>query len=158
MTSDLIAQTGMSEYDFMEFECFVSKVNIEGFLYAADNYSPRFESPELQAATEDLSDLRAFYRKHLPTVEAWYEEVGGEKACDLHNDHVDESRKRIEDARLWGVLCTDGYVITCDNEEARERWIAELQESAGKGWRVPAMRVYRTVPGGKWTETPLDAA
>lgn len=144
--------TTWSDFDFLEFECFVSKVEHEGFLYAADNYGPEFEDPKLQAVTDSLDTLRAFYREHRSKVDAWYTQVGPERACDLHNDHVDEERKRREDARLFGIRCEDGYVITSDSEEDRASTVAYLLENKGRGWRVPAVLLAREVPGGEWTE------
>lgn len=144
--------TDWSDYDFLEFEGFVSKVHIEGFLYAADNYGPEFEDPQLQAVTESLDTLRAFYQEHRRKVDAWYEQVGPERACDLHNDHVDEERRRENDACLYGIRCTDDYVITCDSEEYRDWQAAYLLENKGNGWRVPATLLARDVPGGEWTE------
>jgi hypothetical protein len=144
--------TTWSDFDFLEFEAFVSKVENEGFTYAAENYSPRFESPELQAIAEDLGALRTLYVENEAKVDVWYQQVGPERACDLHNDHVDEERQRREDARLFGIRCTDGYVITYDTAENRDRNSAFLLESKGKGWRQPAVLLAREVPGGEWTE------
>lgn len=155
-TSSIQNPTDWSDYDFLEFEGFVSKVHHEGFLYAADNYGPRFEDPKLQAVTESLDTLRAFYREHRSKVDAWYEAVGMERACDLHNAHVDEERQRREDACLFGIRCTDGYVITCSTEDNRARQVAYLLENKGKGWREPAALLSREVPGGEWTsEVPV---
>ncbi|MFF2864569.1 hypothetical protein ACFVSX_32395 [Streptomyces rubiginosohelvolus] len=144
--------TPWSDYDFLEFECFVSKVGIEGFSYAAEHYGPEFENAELQKVTDDLGTLRAFYREHFPKVGAWYEMVGGERACDLHNAHVDEARKREEDSCLFGVRCTDGHVITYRTAPARDTHAQYLLENRGKGWREPAVMLRRLVPGGEWTE------
>lgn len=144
--------TEWSDFDFLEFEGFVHKVAIEGFLYAADNYGPEFEDPQLKAVTESLDSLRAFYREHLPKVEAWYEQVGMQRACDLHNAHVDEERQRREDARLFGIRCTDGFVITVGSEEEREQRATYLLKNAGQGWRVPASLLRRDVPGGAWSD------
>lgn len=151
-TSDIQNPTDWSEYDFLEFECFVSKVNNEGFTYAAENYGPCFESPELQSIAADLGTLRTLYVENEDKVDTWYEAVGGERACDLHNAHVDEERQRREDARLFGIRCTDGFILTKDSEEDRERTVAYLLENKDKGWRVPAVLLAREVPGGEWTE------
>lgn len=151
-TASIHNPTTWSDYDFLEFECFVSKVGFEGFTYAAENYPPRFEDTELQAVANDLGALRVFYLKHEPKVDAWYEQVGPDRACDLHNAHVDEERQRREDAHLFGIRCTDGYVITCDTEADRDRHAAYLLENVGKGWREPAGLLRRDVAGGEWTE------
>lgn len=150
--TDIQNPTDWSDYDFLEFECFVSKVENEGFTYAAENYGPEFEDPNLQTLADDLSTLRALYLKNESKVDAWYAQVGPERACDLHNDHVDEERRRREDACLFGIRCTDGYVITCDSEQFRDSQTAYLLENEGKGWRVPAVLLRRTVPGGEWTD------
>ncbi|MFF7130352.1 hypothetical protein [Streptomyces sp. NPDC008240] len=151
-TANIQNPTDWSDYDFLEFEGFVHKVENEGFTYAAENYGPEFESPELQTAAADLGSLRRLYLENEAKVDDWYTAVGGERACDLHNDHVDEARKRREDARLYGIRCTDGVVITCDTEQSRDRHAAYLLENAGKGWRVPETLLRRDVPGGDWTD------
>lgn len=150
--TDIQNPTDWSDFDFLEFEAFVSKVENEGFTYAAEEYPPNFESPELQAIAADLGTLRTLYVENEAKVEAWWLKVGGERACDLHNAHVDEERKRREDARLFGIRCTDGFVLTEESEDARDRRAAYLLENQGKGWRVPATLLTRQVPGGEWTE------
>jgi hypothetical protein len=151
-TTSIQNPTNWSDFDFLEFEAFVSKVENEGFTYAAEEYPPRFESPELQAMAADLSTLRTLYVENESKVDDWYAQIGGERACDLHNDHVDEARKRREDARLFGIRCTDGLVLTKDTEESRDSTATYLLENEGKGWRVPQVLLRREVPGGEWTE------
>jgi len=151
MTTDIQNPTAWSDFDFLEFEAFVSKVENEGFAYAAENYGPNFESPELQAIAADFGQLRALYLENEAKVDDWYTQVGGERACDLHNAHVDEERQRREDARLFGIRCTDGFVLTKDSEEDRERTVAYLLENRSKGWRVPETLLRRDTPGGEWT-------
>jgi hypothetical protein len=150
--TDVQNPTDWSDYDFLEFEGFVSKVDHESFLYAADNYGPEFEDPKLQAVANSLDTLRAFYQEHRPKVNAWYDIVGMEQACDLHNAHVDEERKRKDDACLFGIRCTDGFVITCDSKQDRDGTVQYLQENKGRGWREPAALLSRSVVGGEWTE------
>lgn len=150
--TDIHNPTDWSDYDFLEFEAFVSKVGNEGFTYAAEEYPPHFESPELQAIADDLGKLRNLYEDNEPKVDAWYEQVGGERACDLHNAHVDEARQRRAEACLFGVRCTDGHVLTYDTEDYRDRHAAYLLENAGNGWRVPEVLVRRDVPGGEWID------
>lgn len=152
MSSSISNPTDWSDYDFLEFEAFVSKAANEGFTYAAEEYAPEFESPGLQAIADDLGKLRTLYVENEPKVDAWYATVGGERACDLHNAHVDEARQRQEDACLFGVRCTDGHVITFDTEDEREGYVAYLLENQDKGWRVPAVLLRRDVPGGEWTD------
>ncbi|MFV8127505.1 hypothetical protein [Streptomyces syringium] len=152
MTENLIAQTGMSEYDFLELECFVSKVGREGFRYAAEEYAPRFESETLAEQASTFGGLRALYRQHRPAVDAWYEQVGGRAACDLHNAHVDEARQREEDACLWGIRCTDGYIIASPTKQLRDLTAAELQANPHSGWRTPAALLRRDEPGGEWAD------
>ncbi|MFF9175935.1 hypothetical protein [Streptomyces sp. NPDC014793] len=150
--------TEWSDFDWLEFEGFVSKVENEGFAYAAENYPPRFESSELQALTAEFGSLRRLYRENEAKVDAWYSQVGPERACDIHNAHVDEARQRREDARLFGIRCTDDFVLTFDSESNRDRQAAYLLENVGKGWRVPQTLLRRDVPGGAWTdERPATA-
>lgn len=149
--TDIQNPTNWSDFDFLEFEAFVCKVENEGFTYAAEEYGPNFESPELQAVADDLGKLRTLYVENEAKVDTWWSTVGGERACDLHNAHVDEERQRREDARLFGIRCTDGYVITKDSEESRAHTVAYLLENSGKGWRVPAVLLRRDTPGGEWT-------
>ena len=151
-TSTIQNPTTWSDFDFLEFEAFVSKVENEGFTYAAENYGPNFEAPELQTIAADLGQLRTLYVENEDKVEAWWLAVGPERASDLHNAHVDEERQRREDARLFGIRCTDGFVLTYETEENRDRGSAYLLENKDKGWRVPAVLLAREVAGGEWTE------
>lgn len=149
--------TDWSDYDFLAFVSFVWKVEREGFTYAAENYGPKFETPALQAAANDLRALRTLFREHGSKVDAWSEAVGGKQACDLHNDHVDEERKREVDACLFGVRCTDGFVIHYATEEYRDQQVAYLQANAGKGYRIPVAVLSRTEAGGIWTQVqPIE--
>ncbi|MET7713725.1 hypothetical protein [Streptomyces sp. NPDC005407] len=146
----------LSPYDFMEMVVFQHKVEWErSFPYAWSNYGPKFEDPALAEYEAVRWKFSRLYSHYKPKVLAWREKVGGEKACDLHNAHVDEERQRREDACLFGIRCTDGYVITCDTEESRGRQAAYMAENAGKGWREPASLLHREVPGGEWTEVPV---
>jgi hypothetical protein len=148
--------TDWSDFDFLEFEAFVSKVANEGFTYAAENYGPNFESPELQTIADDHGTLRTLYVENEAKVDAWWIAVGGERACDLHNAHVDEERQRREDARLFGIRCTDGFVITSESQEGRDRTVAYLLAQADKqGLRRPAALLRRDVPGGEWADEQL---
>lgn len=153
--TDMQNPTGLSDYDFLEFECFVSKVENEGFQYAWENYSPRFETAELNERASTWQGMRALYREYEPAVTAWYKTVGARRACDLHNAHVDEERKRRNDACLWGVRCEDGYVIHEHSREDRDQLVAQMLEGQGNGWRTPVALLSRAVPGGEWTEEPL---
>ena len=150
--TDIQNPTTWSDFDWLEFEAFVSKVENEGFTYAAENYGPNFESPELQAIAADLSSLRKLYLENEAKVDDWWTTVGGERACELHNAHVDEERQRREDGRLYGIRCTDGHVITCDSEESRDHRAAYLLDNHAEGWRVPQTLLRRAVPGGEWTD------
>jgi hypothetical protein len=151
-TTSIQNPTNWSDFDFLEFEAFVSKVENEGFTYAAEEYPPHFESPELQTIASDLGALRTLYVENEAKVDDWYTQIGGERACDLHNDHVDEARQRREDARLFGIRCTDDFVLTYDTEEFRDSQAAYLLDNKDKGWRVPQTLLRRDVPGGEWTE------
>lgn len=162
VTDTYAARAGMSRYDFLELEAFASKVDHEGYSYAAEHYGPEFESTELQNTADDPQALRALYRTHRPAIDAWCEELGGEAACDLHNDHIDESRLREKDACLWGIRCTDGYVVHERSEEEQKRFVAGLIQSKKErpdiSYRVPEVLLHRETPGGEWTtETPVAA-
>ncbi|WP_039942941.1 hypothetical protein [Streptomyces himastatinicus] len=161
ITDKYAAQASMSRYDFLEFEAFASKVDREGYSYAVENYGPEFESENLKRSAASSEGLRGLYSAHRPLVDAWVEEVGGDAACDLHNDHVDEARQRKEDARLWGIRCTDGYVITCETQERRETLVGymvrEYQEHPERR-RMPEALLRRSVPGGEWTTDALLSA
>jgi hypothetical protein len=155
MTTNIENPTDWSDYDFLEFEGFVHKVRWEGsYRYAAENYGPEFESPELQAIADDPAKLRVLYRENRQKVEDWYETVGGERACDLHNAHVDEERQRSRDACLWGIRCTDGYVIHHATEEERADSDAFLRahQDGPASYRMPEVLLHRDIPGGEWVE------
>jgi hypothetical protein len=151
--TDIQNPTTLSDYDFMEFECFVSKVDSEGFTYAYENYSPDFEAPEMRELADDMGKFRAYYRENSILVEQWWDTVGGERACDLHNAHVDESRKREQDACLWGVRCTGDYVVHEATEADRDAFVALAL--GHPLYRQPVALLSREVPGGEWVETPL---
>lgn len=153
-TGKYAAQASMSRYDFLEFEAFVSKVDREGYAYAAEEYAPRFEADNLQRAAATSEGLHGLYAAHRPLVDAWTKEVGGEAAVDLHNAHVDESRQREKDACLWGIRCTDGIII-CETQERRDSLVGYMvreYEEHPEGRRMPEALLSRTVPGGEWTE------
>lgn len=153
-TSTIHNPTTWSDHDFLAFEGFVSKVHWEhSYSYAVENYPPEFESPELQALADDPAKLRTLYLENRQKVEDWYDQVGGQRACDLHNDHVDEERRRRRDACLFGIRCTDGFVITAETQEGRDRTAADLlAHKDQQGWRAPTALLAREVPGGEWTE------
>ncbi len=152
--TDIQNPTALSDYDWLEFVSFVWKVENEGYEYAAEHYAPEFEDTGLPVDGDDLRDL---YHRYYDAVETWAETIGYGEAVDLHNDHVDETRRRADDACLWGVRCTDGFVNHQPSEESANRTVADLLANAGKGWRVPAALLQRTVPGGEWTETAIAA-
>lgn len=150
--TDIQNPTSLSDYDWLEFECFASKVDSEGFTYAYENYGPDFEAADMQELADDMGKFRAYFRANVDLIEQWYDTVGGERACDLHNEHVDESRRRDADACLWGVRCADGYVVHERSEADRDAFVVR---TLGKSnYRQPAFLLRRDVPGGEWTETP----
>ena len=160
LTDAYAARAGMSRYDFLELEAFTSKVDHEGYRYAAENYGPEFEAAELRNTADDPQALHLLYRTHRPAIDAWWEELGGEAACDLHNDHIDEARQRVKDACLWGVRCTDGYIVHEPTEEKQKAFVARIvqrkKERPDIDYRVPEALLHREVPGGEWTtETPV---
>lgn len=147
--TDIKNPTSLSDYDWLEFVSFAWKVDREGYSYAVENYGPKFEDTTLP---RDGRELKALYREHKEKVAQWWDAVGGDTACDLQNDHVDEARQREQDARLWGIRCTDGYVITEDSKAERDERVAYLRDSYREGRRMPEALMSRTVPGGEWTE------
>ena len=151
ITDKYAAQASMSRYDFLELEAFASKVDREGYSYAVENYGPEFESETLQRSAASSEGLRGLYSAHRQLVDAWWAEVG-DAGCDLHNAHVDESRQRKQDACLWGIRCTDGYVITQDTKADRDGLAEHLRETHREGRRMPEALLSRTAPGGEWTE------
>ncbi|MFE1318360.1 hypothetical protein [Kitasatospora phosalacinea] len=139
----------------MEFQAFVRKVDTEGFRYAYENYVPQFaDSAELKAAAAVESRMLGMYRQNQHLVERWWDLMGGE-AVDLHNSHIDEVRRRRDDACLWSILCTDGYVIPAGSEEGRTSWLKRMLDLSGPHGRTPAALLERAVPGGAWTRSPL---
>ena len=110
--------TTWSDFDWLEFEAFVSKVENEGFTYAAEEYPPHFESPELQALAGDLSTLRTLYLENERKVDDWWATVGGERACELQHDHIDEADQRREDARLYRVgAALEALIVAAEDRE-----------------------------------------
>lgn len=151
--TDIQNPTALSDFDWLEFVSFVWKVENEGYEYAAEHYGPDFEDTGLPVDGDDLRDL---YHRYFDAVETWAETVGGQEACDLHNAHVDETRRRKDDACLWGLRCTDGYVIHEQSEESANRTVAYLLANPGSGWRTPGALLRRTEVGGEWTETVIS--
>lgn len=148
----------LSDYDFLAFVAFVWKVKQEGsYSYAEENYGPKFEAAAMQVVADDSKQLKEFYRANLKAVSSWWDTVGGDAAVELHNDHVDESEQRDQDACLWGIRCTDGYVITCNTREDRDNHVARMNADRGPGRREPAALLQRFQPGGEWNESPLPA-
>lgn len=149
----------LSQYDFMEMVAFQHKVEWErSFPYAWSNYGPKFENPDLAEYETVRWKFSRLYSHYKPKVLAWRNEVGGQEACDLHNAHIDEQRKRQEDACLFGIRCTDGYVITCDTEHSRDEDAAFMVAHQGgpASYRMPSALLAREVPGGEWTsEVPV---
>lgn len=147
------APTTFSEYDWFELIAFNSKVRSEGFAYALENYPPRFEDPTMRMVAADPGRLREHHAAQQTAIDAWWD--AEPSAVDLINDHIDESDRRERDACLWGIRCTDGYVIACDTREYRDSRVAYLNKHRGKGWREPVGLLQRFVPAGEWNETRL---
>jgi hypothetical protein len=155
-TASIHNPTDLSDYDWLEFVALVWKVGHEGsYNYAVENWPPRFESPDMQAIAADSRSLRGFYGDNRAKVDAWWDAVGGERAVDLHNDHIDESRQREQDACLWGVRCTDGYIVHEPTEQERDDFVSRLLAYTYPNRRVPAALLHREAPGGEWIEVPL---
>jgi hypothetical protein len=86
--------TELSEYDFLELVAFDSKVEIEGFGYAASEYAPRFEHDNFVPMT-NRAELSQLLREYRDRLDAFWDQPD---CCDLHNKHVDEARKRAADS------------------------------------------------------------
>lgn len=135
-----MSETRLSEYDFMELVAFDSKVENEGFSYAAEEYSPRFERDGLKHC-DDFNVLRDLLREYRDELDTFWKR---EDACDVHNAHQMRVRKRFEDMCLWGVKRRDGYVIPCATEETTRYYISQpdhfhpvalmRRESAAAAW------------------------
>lgn len=157
-TGSIHNPTQLSDFDWLEVVALVWKVRNEGsYRYAVENWPPAFEAPDMQAVADDAAKLRTFYREHQAKVDAWWDVVGGQRAVDLHNDHVDEVRRREQDACLWGVRCTDGYIVHEPSEQERDDFVARLLADTYPNRRVPSALLHRDVPGGEWTESPLTS-
>ncbi|MCX4911872.1 hypothetical protein [Streptomyces sp. NBC_00878] len=157
-TTSIHNPTDLSDYDWLELVALVWKVRNEGsYSYAVENWPPEFESADMQAIAGVPARLRAIYGEHRPKVDSWWDAVGGERAVDLHNDHIDESRQRQKDACLWGVRCTDGYIVHEPTEQDRDEFVARLLADTYPNRRVPAVLLHRDTPGGEWTESPLKS-
>jgi len=160
-TTSIHNPSDLSDFDWLEFVALVWKVRNEGsYRYAVENWPPRFESPDMQAIAADFGHLTEFYDEHKAKVDAWLDQVGGQRAVDLHNDHIDEARQREKDACLWGVRCMDGYIVHKTSQEERDAFVARLKVDTGirtatRKKRVPAVLLHRETPGGEWTETAL---
>lgn len=157
-TSSIHNPTDLSDYDFLELVALVWKVRNEGsYRYAVENWPPTFETPAMQAVADDPAKLRAFYGEHKDKVDAWADVVGGERAVDLHNDHIDEARQRQRDACLWGVLCADGHIVHEPSEAERDGFLSRLLADTYPNRRVPVALLHRDTPGGEWTRSPLPS-
>lgn len=157
-TASIHNPTDLSDYDWLEFVALVWKVRNEGsYRYAVENWPPAFESETMQAIADDRGKLSNFYAANKAKVDGWWGTVGGQRAVDLHNDHVDEARQRERDACLWGVRCTDGYIVHEPTEDERDAFVARLLADTYPNRRVPAVLLHRDVPGGEWTESPLKS-
>lgn len=148
--------TAFTEYDWLELAAFDSKVSSEGFTYAAAEYGPRFETPEMQAIAAAPTRLKFLYDRQRPNIDKWWDEEPN--AGDLIDAHNTEADRRAEDAMLWGIRCTDGHVITCDSHEYRDSLAGRMRAEAGQpGRREPAALLQRFAPGGDWNESSLPA-
>lgn len=157
-TTSIHNPTDLSDFDWLEFVALVWKVKHEGcYTYAVENWAPEFQAGDMQAVASDPKQMRRYYVDNKPKVDAWWDAVGGERAVDLHNDHIDEARQRQLDACLWGVRCTDGYIVHDPTEQERDEFVARLLADTYPNRRVPAVLLHRDVPGGEWTESPLKS-
>ena len=157
-TASIHNPTDLSDFDWLEFVALVWKVRNEGsYRYAVENWAPKFESPAMQAIADDDAELRAFYGENKAKVDAWWDVVGGERAVDLHNDHIDEARQRQKDACLWGVRCTNGHIVHKLSEAERDAFVQRLLADTHPHRRVLEALLHRDVPGGEWTESPLKS-
>ncbi|MEU1908431.1 hypothetical protein [Streptomyces hygroscopicus] len=159
MTTDLITQTGLSRYDFLELLGFSWKVNSEGYDYAAEHYAPRFENPELRQQSETA--LRDLYRKHLPTLQQWQDQTHYEDINRIWAAHQREEKERREANLLWAVhpggdWDAGAYSDAFESREAAEEWVEGRKRLTDEhGWKPWQGRLlHRETPGGEWAEVP----
>lgn len=157
--TDVKNPTTMSDYDWLEFVGFTWKVENEGYEYAAENCSPKFETEELKAAAGSTSGLRALYQEHVAKVEPWADALGYKEVDRVWTAHLQEQKERREAHLLWAVHpggdwdCA-AYSDAFATREDVDRWIDQQQELVEKyGWKPWQGRIlHREVPGGEWTE------
>jgi hypothetical protein len=158
VTTETVAPE-LSTFDFMELVAFGSKVEREGFCYARDNYGPRFESEELAAVP-----LGEAWREYRAKVGKWWDSVGEELGCALHNAHVSEALARQNDACLWGIrylrvnpesgrLRRRRDISFFETEECvRDVFAgmirAALRDTVNRGYVL----LRRDAPGGEWVD------
>jgi hypothetical protein len=130
----------LSDYDLLELVVFASKVESEGYDYAAEEYAPDFEFNDF--ARIDRDELDHIWRTHRSAVDAWWA-AHPDDGVDLHNAHVDASRKRLSDRCLWGVRYDHGGESACDSE-AEARFLVDHPS-----WRARWL-LHRDQPGGEW--------
>ena len=160
-TDKYAAQAGMSRYDFLELLGFVWKVDSEGYEYAAENYAPEFEDPELQQQIEDEAALRNLYRKNLPVLEQWQDQTHHEEISRIWSAHLREEKERREASLLWAVHPGGdwnyaAYSDAFETREAAEQWIEGRKGlTEAHGWAPWQGRLlHRDKPGGEWVEVP----
>lgn len=152
-----------TEYDWLELLGFAWKIDSEGYEYAAENYSPSFEAPDLQVIADDPDPrpLRALHEQHLTALTDWQEQVGYEEVGRLWDAHLREEKERKEAHLLWAVHPGGdwnyaAYSDAFESREAADKWIegrAELVEKYGwKPWT--GHMLHRDQAGGEWTRVP----
>lgn len=134
-----IGPAALSEFDFLELECFASKVEREGFGYAAEEYAPRFEHRDYEPLTDkgELRNLLGAYRHELATFRARPD------AIERHNAHVDEAHRRADERCLWAAR-GPSRIVPCEAEHHARLLINGPNDLDTVLWR--------DAPGGAWTE------
>lgn len=140
MSDTTTAPDILSEYDLMELIAFASKVEREGYAYAAEEYAPRFEFADLEDIDDDT--LRTVWRRHRQLVDPWWREHQDD-GCDLHNAHIDRAQARRNERCLWGAG-VEGRIMHRGTEEFA-RFI--VRDSSSRCTQL----LHRDQPGGEWT-------
>lgn len=158
---------GFSLYDWMELIGFTWKTQSEGYEYASENYSPEFESERLRAIAEDDDPrpLKKLYRQHAQALEAWQENAGWETVSDLWDAHLREEKERKEAHLPWGLHPGGDWNFGAYSEafETREQALEAIAKQNDLAEQYPhfvpftGRLLHRQVPGGEWTETPLNS-
>lgn len=153
---------GFTQYDWLELLGFASKVNSEGYEYAAENYAPEFHTEELKKVAEDDDPrpLKKLFNDHEHALEAWQEAIGWEEVDRLWTAHLREEKERKEAHLLWALHPGGDWDFGAysDAFETREKALEniaqqnELAEKYPHFNRFTGRLLHREEPGGQWKQ------